>query len=127
MKNEVTIEEDKFRIILHQEKSEHVSTTIDARTSKNGSLTVGGYDLGPFVKKVWGKYDYEYDATIAAEDKNILYAILQKELFNNSHDEFKSWLDYVDNYLSVWVMGYEKGDNLIDHLVAPPGHELFPR
>lgn len=38
---------------------------------------------------------------------------------------FKAWLDYVDTYLSVWVMGYEKDENLIDELVAPPGHEVF--
>ncbi len=38
---------------------------------------------------------------------------------------FKAWLDYVDTYLSVWVMGYEKGENLIDELVAPPGQEVF--
>jgi hypothetical protein len=36
-------------------------------------------------------------------------------------DTFKSWLDYVDTYLAVWVMGYAKGDNLCSHLVDPPG------
>ncbi len=35
-------------------------------------------------------------------------------------DVFKSWLDYVDTYLAVWVMNYEKGKNLCDRLVAPP-------
>lgn len=34
---------------------------------------------------------------------------------------FKAWLDYVDTYLAVWVMGYEKGKNLCDGPVAPPG------
>ena len=38
---------------------------------------------------------------------------------------FKSWLDYVDTYLSVWVMGYEKGENLCDDPVAHPRHEIF--
>jgi len=90
--NKMTIEGDKFRIILHQEKSEKGSTTIDACTSKNGSLTVGGYDLGPSVKELMGKSDYEYDATVAAEDKNSLYSALQKELFNG-HEDFSSWLD----------------------------------
>jgi hypothetical protein len=32
---------------------------------------------------------------------------------------FAAWLDYVDTYLAVWVMGYEKGENLCSHLVAP--------
>jgi hypothetical protein len=38
---------------------------------------------------------------------------------------FRSWLDYMDTYLSVWVTGYEKGENLSHELVPPPGHELF--
>jgi MoaA/NifB/PqqE/SkfB family radical SAM enzyme len=37
---------------------------------------------------------------------------------------FKAWLDYVDTYLAVWVMGYEKGANLSDALTAPPGRRL---
>ncbi len=36
-------------------------------------------------------------------------------------DTFKSWLDYVDTYLAVWVMGYEKGDNLCSTIIRPPG------
>lgn len=39
-------------------------------------------------------------------------------------DTFNSWLDYVDTYLSVWVMGYEKSPNLISKPVAPPGINL---
>ena len=38
----------------------------------------------------------------------------------NNLATFKSWLDYVDTYLAVWVMGYEKGDNLCAELVSPP-------
>ena len=33
---------------------------------------------------------------------------------------FRSWLDYVDTYLAVWVMGYEKGDNLCHEMIEPP-------
>ena len=36
----------------------------------------------------------------------------------------KSLMDYADIFLTVWVIGYEKGDNLCNHLVAPPGHEI---
>jgi hypothetical protein len=36
-----------------------------------------------------------------------------------------SWLDYVDTYLAVWVMEYEKSENLSHGLVAPPGHGVF--
>lgn len=35
-------------------------------------------------------------------------------------DTFKSWLDYVDTYLAVWVMGYEKGKNLCDQEIEAP-------
>ncbi|MDR2861105.1 MAG: radical SAM protein [Syntrophobacterales bacterium] len=35
-------------------------------------------------------------------------------------DTFQSWLDYVDTYLAVWVMDYEKEKNLCNKLVAPP-------
>ncbi|PKN18851.1 MAG: radical SAM protein [Deltaproteobacteria bacterium HGW-Deltaproteobacteria-6] len=34
---------------------------------------------------------------------------------------FQSWLDYVDTYLAVWVMGYEKGKNLCSEIICPPG------
>ncbi|MDD4357371.1 MAG: hypothetical protein PHN98_08985 [Smithellaceae bacterium] len=38
----------------------------------------------------------------------------------NDPDTFKSWLDYVDTYLAVWVMGYEKGENLCERVIQPP-------
>jgi MoaA/NifB/PqqE/SkfB family radical SAM enzyme len=38
----------------------------------------------------------------------------------NSMAAFKSWLDYVDTYLAVWVMGYEKGENLCAKILEPP-------
>ncbi|HOW57738.1 MAG TPA: hypothetical protein PKZ12_07030, partial [Smithellaceae bacterium] len=38
----------------------------------------------------------------------------------NDLDTFKSWLDFVDTYLAVWVMGYEKGTNLCDREINPP-------
>jgi len=41
-------------------------------------------------------------------------------------DTFRAWLDYVDTYLAVWVTGYDKGQNLCRHLVAPPGESVRP-
>ncbi len=54
-------------------------------------------------------------------------AVVTARMFRHAADPatFKAWLDYVDTYLAIWVMGYEKGDNLCKHLVAPPGHEVF--
>ena len=55
-------------------------------------------------------------------------AVVTSRLFRHAADPetFGAWLDYVDTYLAVWVAGYEKGENLIDHPVAPPGHRLPP-
>jgi MoaA/NifB/PqqE/SkfB family radical SAM enzyme len=41
-------------------------------------------------------------------------------------DTFQSWLDYVDTYLAVWVMGYPKDPNLVSKPVPPPGFDLPP-
>ena len=52
----------------------------------------------PLVEEHFGNLDYEYDATVAAEDKYALYIALKKELFD-SHDDFMSWVadnDVVD-------------------------------
>ena len=35
-------------------------------------------------------------------------------------ETFRSWLDYVDTYLAVWVTGYAKGDNLCLETIEPP-------
>jgi organic radical activating enzyme len=49
-------------------------------------------------------------------------AVVTARLFRHATDPrtFMAWLDYVDTYLAVWVMGYEKGINLSDDLIAPP-------
>jgi hypothetical protein len=54
-------------------------------------------------------------------------AIVTARLFRHAAEPetFKAWLDYVDTYLAVWVMGYEKSDNLCRHIVAPPGRAIF--
>jgi MoaA/NifB/PqqE/SkfB family radical SAM enzyme len=53
-------------------------------------------------------------------------AIVTARLFRHACDpyRFNSWLDYVDNYLAVWVMDYAKGTNLCQVPVAPPGFDL---
>ena len=54
-------------------------------------------------------------------------AVVTARMFRhaNNPDTFKAWLDYVDTYLAIWVMGYEKGEHLCNQLIAPPGHEVF--
>lgn len=52
-------------------------------------------------------------------------AVVTARLFRHATDPdtFGAWLDYVDTYLAVWVMGYEKGPALVTTPVAPPGHD----
>ena len=49
-------------------------------------------------------------------------AVVTARLYRHAHESatFKSWLDYVDTYLAVWVMGYPKGKNLCTEPVSPP-------
>ena len=53
-------------------------------------------------------------------------AVVTARLFRHAvePDIFRSWLDFVDTYLAVWVQGYKKGKNLCDRWIAPPGEEL---
>jgi MoaA/NifB/PqqE/SkfB family radical SAM enzyme len=49
-------------------------------------------------------------------------AVVTARLFRHAGrlDTFKAWLDYVDTYLAVWVMGYPKGENLCPAPISPP-------
>ncbi len=49
-------------------------------------------------------------------------AVVTARLYRHVTDPltFKAWLDYVDTYLAVWVMGYEKGEILCPEMIAPP-------
>jgi len=53
-------------------------------------------------------------------------AVVTARLYRHVTDPltFRSWLDYVDTYLAVWVTGYEKGENLCNELVPPPVFRL---
>ena len=50
-------------------------------------------------------------------------AVVTARLFRHADDPetFRSWLDYVDTYLAVWLMNYARGDNLVSRLIEPPG------
>ncbi|MBM4313376.1 MAG: radical SAM protein [Deltaproteobacteria bacterium] len=54
-------------------------------------------------------------------------AVVTARLYRHVTDPstFRAWLDYVDTYLAVWVVGYEKGENLCAELVPPPGSEAI--
>ena len=40
------------------------------------------------------------------------------DLHTRSEELFRGWLDYVDTYLAIWVLGYEKGVNLYPKQLA---------
>lgn len=54
-------------------------------------------------------------------------AVVTARMFRHADnpETFRAWLDYVDTYLSVWVTGYEKGENLCKNPTAPPGNMIF--
>lgn len=54
-------------------------------------------------------------------------AVVTARMFRHASypDLFRSWLDYVNTYLAVWVINYEKGENLMNQPIAPPGHAVF--
>ncbi|MBN2159519.1 MAG: radical SAM protein [Spirochaetes bacterium] len=53
-------------------------------------------------------------------------AVVTARLYRHGTDPeaFKAWLDYVDTYLAVWVMDYQKGENLLNRMTPPPGFDL---
>ncbi|MBN2040516.1 MAG: radical SAM protein [Spirochaetes bacterium] len=53
-------------------------------------------------------------------------AVVTARMYRHAIDPetFKSWLDYVDTYLAIWVRGYDKGKNLCEDMYPPPGFEL---
>ena len=50
-------------------------------------------------------------------------AVVTARLYRHVNDlaTFKSWLDYVDTYLAVWVMGYAKGRKSLPRTSKPAG------
>ncbi len=49
-------------------------------------------------------------------------AVVTSKLYRHAidPDTFRSWLDYVDTYLAVWVTGYDKQPNLCRRFIEPP-------
>jgi len=54
-------------------------------------------------------------------------AVVTARLFRHASDPdtFRSWLDYVNTYLAVWVSGYPRGADLCRDQISPPGFDLF--
>ncbi|MFH2005520.1 MAG: radical SAM protein [bacterium] len=59
-----------------------------------------------------------------ASGSAVVTARLHRHAIDPEH--FRAWLDYVDTYLAVWVVGYEKGHTLQIKLVEPPSDPSRP-
>jgi hypothetical protein len=94
----------------------------------NASKDIG---LGRSFRQYRSDLTWNRDASCCVPDTDCMdcrhyaagSAVVTSRMFRHAaHPRtFKAWLDYVDTYLAVWVMGYEKGKNLCHELVAPPG------
>ena len=97
---------------------------------KNPSTDVG---LGRSFRQYRSDLTWDRDAACCVPDTDCVdcrhyaaaSAVVTARLFRHATDPdtFCSWLDFVDTYLAVWVQGYEKGKNLCDKWVSPPGTE----
>ena len=98
----------------------------------NPSTSIG---LGRSFRQYHTDLSWNRDASCCVPDTDCVdcrhyasgSAVVTARLYRHAVDPptFKAWLDYVDTYLAVWVMGYEKATSLSNELVAPPGHEVF--
>jgi len=94
---------------------------------KNPSTDIG---LGRSFRQYRADLSWDRDASCCVPDTDCDEcrhyaagsAVVTARLYRHVTDPetFKSWLDYVDTYLAVWVKGYEKGDNLCPEMIAPP-------
>jgi MoaA/NifB/PqqE/SkfB family radical SAM enzyme len=95
---------------------------------KNGSTDVG---LGRSFRQFRTDLTWDRGASCCVPDTDCDdcrhyaagSAVVTARLYRHVTDPltFKSWLDYVDTYLAVWLMGYEKGKNLCGEMIVPPG------
>ena len=96
----------------------------------NASTEIG---LGRSFRQFRTDLTWDRDASCCVPDTDCIdcrhyaagSAVVTARLYRHVKDPpiFRSWLDYVDTYLAVWVMGYEKGENLCAEMVSPPGCE----
>jgi hypothetical protein len=82
----------------------------------------GGPGLGRTFHSYRADLSYVADSDCCVPDTNCSEcrhyaagsAIVSSKLTLHAKSEalFRGWLDYVDTYLAVWILGYSKGDNL---------------
>ena len=80
------------KIVMQQYKTQSVPVSLDAYIDDDGSLNMGGQDIGETVEKYRGDSDYEYFLYVKKEDKQKIPLLLLKERFGSMAD-FLKWLD----------------------------------
>ena len=72
------------KVVLFYSESPIVKVSMEIYFTEKGQLFFDGYDIGSFVKQIWGDYDYEYTYTIEPNQVKKLYKILGAKEGNKS-------------------------------------------
>lgn len=72
---------------------ERISVRLSASTvGRRGALQLEGDDWGTDVGRVWGKDDYAYVLTVAAEYRDVVLVMLVTELLGSDAGAMQAWL-----------------------------------
>lgn len=63
------------KITLFYLENPGIKISMEIYFNEKNQLYFDGYDIGEFVEKTWGDYDYEYTYTIEPEEVNKFYPI----------------------------------------------------
>ena len=120
-----------YNIVAHTHDSSLHDLFKCAYPRRNASTNIG---LGRSFRQYRTDLTWDRDAACCVPDTDCAdcrhyaagSAVVTSRLYRHVMNPltFRSWLDYVDTYLAVWVTGYEKGKNLCNQLVPPPGFQL---
>ena len=77
------------KVMLFEFHSPELNVTIEAYFNDKDCLVIDGFDIGKTVTKLLGDSDYEYSMTIAVDEVNKLYGILN---LNHEPGELLRWL-----------------------------------
>ncbi len=120
-----------YNIVAHTHKHALHALFACSYPRMNPSTDIG---LGRSFKQYRTDLTWDRDAACCVPDTDCAdcrhyasgSAVVTARLYRHAAnpENFKSWLDYVDTYLAVWVRGYKKDKNLCDTMYAPPGFDL---
>ncbi len=119
----------KYNIVAHTQRVALHDLFSCSYPRMNPTTNVG---LGKSFRQYRTDLTWDRDAACCVPDTDCAdcrhyaagSAIVTARMFRHAENPelFKAWLDYVDTYLAVWVQGYDKGENLCDEYIMPPGY-----